>query len=232
MAVADVAADGATTDVLALCDGALGERVVPLLEDADSIRLRGAHSTAGAIETLPDTEADLVISAGYRHIIPEAVIKATEARLINAHISYLPWGRGADPHVWAIVDGEPAGVTLHEMTAAVDEGPIIDQRRVPTSFGDTAETLYHRLLDSMVALLEARLEDLCTGDYGTTRQSETGSYHRRADFEALCELDPDREMTVRAVLDRLRALSFGGYDNAVIEVGGEEYHVDIEVTSA
>ena len=63
-------------------------------------------------------EFDLVISFGYRHIISQDQINNSTAPIINLHVSYLPWNKGAHPNFWSHFDCTPSGVTIHE----VDEG--------------------------------------------------------------------------------------------------------------
>jgi len=43
---------------------------------------------------------DLVISYGYRHILKKEIIESSKAPIVNLHISYLPWNRGAHPNFW------------------------------------------------------------------------------------------------------------------------------------
>lgn len=53
---------------------------------------------------------------------------------VNIHFGALPEYRGCFPTKWAIINGDPAGVTLHHMAPAVDAGNILEIVRFPTDF--------------------------------------------------------------------------------------------------
>ena len=59
------------------------------------------------------TDFDFIVSYGYRYIIKKNIIDYFHKRIINLHISYLPYNRGADPNLWSILEDTPSGVTIH-----------------------------------------------------------------------------------------------------------------------
>ena len=122
--------------VLFLGGGRLGETVLrQLLQHEDDVVVA---SSVGDCDRALDAGVDWIVSAGWRHILTEGQLgKAGDT--CNVHPSLLPWGRGANPNVWALAAGEPAGVTLHRMVPAVDAGPIWAQRQVEVTFEDRAK---------------------------------------------------------------------------------------------
>ena len=72
---------------------------------------------------------DLVISYGYRHIINEQIIKKRK-NIINLHISYLPYNKGAHPNFWSFAENTPSGVTINKIDKGIDTGNIIYQKLV------------------------------------------------------------------------------------------------------
>ncbi|MBQ3033656.1 MAG: hypothetical protein IJD28_04690 [Deferribacterales bacterium] len=62
----------------------------------------------------PITE-DFIISFGYHYMVHKDIVKKFENKIINMHISYLPWNRGADPNLWSILENTPKGVTIHRL---------------------------------------------------------------------------------------------------------------------
>ena len=64
---------------------------------------------------------------------------------INFHLSYLPYNRGKKPNVWPIIDGSPAGVTMHYIDNDIDSGSIVAQSEVKVDIVDTGKTLYNKL---------------------------------------------------------------------------------------
>lgn len=76
---------------------------------------------------------DVVVSAGYSLLLPEDLYRGVAQAGINVHPSLLPQYRGADPVRRAILDGvAETGVSLHLLTQAFDEGPLLWQHRIGT----------------------------------------------------------------------------------------------------
>jgi len=63
-----------------------------------------------------------LISYGYRHIFKPEVIQRFRGRIINLHISFLPWNRGVDPNQWSFLQDTPKGVTIHFIDEGIDLG--------------------------------------------------------------------------------------------------------------
>ena len=90
---------------------------------------------------------DLVVLAGFMRILTPGFVAHYEGRLINIHPSLLPAFTGLHTHQRAIDAGcKFAGVTVHQVTAELDVGPILDQAVVPVLPGDTADILAARVL--------------------------------------------------------------------------------------
>ena len=89
----------------------------------------------------------LVVLAGFMRILTPGFVAHYAGRLINIHPSLLPAFTGLHTHQRAIDAGcKFAGVTVHQVTAELDVGPILDQAVVPVLPGDTADTLAARVL--------------------------------------------------------------------------------------
>lgn len=210
-----------------------GRRVYDWLCDREGVSVRALLTTAEQLDLVERIDPDYLVSCGYRHIVPEAVLSVPDGGCLNLHPAYLPYNRGANPNVWSIVEGTPAGVTLHYMDEELDTGAIIERREVETEFADTGKDLYDRLEDAQVDLFVDVWPRVVAGEVDPVEQDPNeGTYHVTAEFEDFCELDPDAEYTVRELLDRLRALTFPPYDNARIEVDGETYYVEVRIDRA
>jgi methionyl-tRNA formyltransferase len=102
-------------------------------------------------------EADLGIVVAYGHILRSEILAIPPEGMINVHASLLPRYRGAAPIQHAILQGETeTGVTIMQMEAGLDSGPIL--HRVATTIGpeDTAGQLAERLAElGGTALIEA-----------------------------------------------------------------------------
>ena len=89
----------------------------------------------------------LVVLAGFMRILTPGFVSRYAGRLVNIHPSLLPAFTGLHTHQRAIEAGcKFAGVTVHQVTAELDVGPILDQAVVPILPGDTADTLAARVL--------------------------------------------------------------------------------------
>jgi phosphoribosylglycinamide formyltransferase 1 len=96
---------------------------------------------------------DFIVLAGYMRILSPAFIDAFENRIINIHPSLLPAYKGLDTHRRALANGESVhGVSIHLVTAELDDGPILLQASYPIEAGDSVEDLQargHRLEHQM-----------------------------------------------------------------------------------
>ena len=89
----------------------------------------------------------LVVLAGFMRILSDGFVAHYAGRLVNIHPSLLPAFTGLHTHARAIAAGcTVAGATVHQVTAELDAGPIVDQAVVPVLPGDTPETLAARVL--------------------------------------------------------------------------------------
>jgi methionyl-tRNA formyltransferase len=207
-----------------------GMRVYDWLCDQSDVFVRALLTTREQLTVIEDTTPDLVVSCGFRYIVPEHVLSIPDMGCLNLHPAYLPYNRGANPNVWSIVEGTPAGVTLHYMDSTLDTGDIVARSEVATDFADTGKDLHERLEDAQVDLFKNTWPDIIDNDIEPIEQHEdSGTYHRTDEFDSLCELDPEATVQVKQFLDRLRALTFSPYDNASIQVNGETYYVDVDI---
>ena len=92
-------------------------------------------------------EPALVVLAGFMRILSSGFVAHYAGRLVNIHPSLLPAFTGLHTHQRAIDAGcRFAGCAVHQVTAELDLGPIVDQAVVPVLPGDTADTLAARVL--------------------------------------------------------------------------------------
>lgn len=91
--------------------------------------------------------AEIVALAGYMRLLSPGFIAAWEGRVVNIHPSLLPRHKGLDTHARALAAGDALhGCSVHIVTAALDDGPLIAQAEVPVLPGDDAESLARRVL--------------------------------------------------------------------------------------
>lgn len=209
----------------------VGELLYQWLEQRDDATISVHIETKDELKLLREREVDLIVSAGFRHIVPEEFLDIPPLGAVNIHKSYLPYNRGANPNVWSIIDDNPAGVSIHYMTAEVDAGPIVDRRTVPIEPDDNARDLYERLERSQIQQFKDVWPDIRDNTVETVEQDpDEGTYHRKSDFVSLWELDCEETVQVGEFIDRLRALTFPPYKNAYFRAEDEKYHVEINIS--
>jgi len=217
--------------VFGLLDGQIASNIKRILiadKGTELLDVRSDHCP-NAIAT---AEPDVLLSAGYQHILDADTLKQA-GRAINCHWSYLPYARGANTNVWPIVDDHKAGVSIHVMTPTVDAGPIIARRPVEIEPDDTGRDLYERLLEEQTELFAEHWGTIRNNEYMTqTNPVEEGTHHYSHEFNDLCALDMDTNMTLGEAIDLLRALTFKPYKNAYFEQNGQKYYVNIEIEPA
>lgn len=133
---------------------------------------------------LEKIQPNLVISYNYRHIISPEAIKVVSGKIINMHISLLPWNRGASPNLWSIIDNTPKGVTIHVLDDGLDTGDILLQKEL--TFDEDKETLrssYELLNYEIVKLLQDNWEYIWRGEWNPRKQLSGGSKHTVKDLQ-------------------------------------------------
>jgi formyltetrahydrofolate deformylase len=97
---------------------------------------------AELLRLVADLDVELVVLARYMQVLSDDLCRALEGRIINIHHSFLPSFKGARPYAQAHARGvKLIGATAHYATAALDEGPIIEQDVERVDHGDTVEEL-------------------------------------------------------------------------------------------
>ncbi|CAB3781140.1 Methionyl-tRNA formyltransferase [Paraburkholderia caffeinitolerans] len=113
-----------------------------------SLRRAGKYpeEAAEALELLRATPHDVMVVAAYGLLLPQEVLDIPPRGCINIHGSILPRWRGAAPIHRAIEAGDAeTGITLMQMDAGLDTGPMISEVRTPIASTDTTATLHDRL---------------------------------------------------------------------------------------
>jgi len=136
---------------------------------------------SGSVSELDDF--DLIVSFGFRYIIKESLLSKLPQPIINLHIAYLPYNRGAHPNFWAFFDGTPSGVTIHLVDKGIDTGDILFQRIVKFSENeDTFILSYKRLIDEIEMLFIDNVEAIVNMTFKSSPQVGQGTFHKLKDL--------------------------------------------------
>jgi len=119
--------------------------------------------------------ADVAVVAAYGLILPRAILAAPRLGCINIHASLLPRWRGAAPIQRAIMAGDAeTGVTIMQMEAGLDTGPMMLKGTVPITDQTTAGGLHDSLAVTGANLIMTALERLAEGNLPATPQPPGG----------------------------------------------------------
>ena len=200
-----------------------GHQVVAVVTARPSIRKWAADR---GVRVLPDSQAlllardllpfDYLFSVTNLAVLSDEVIALPARGAINFHDGPLPEYAGLNTPVWALLNDERShGITWHMMTAKVDRGDVLAERRFEIADNETALTLNTKCYAAGIEGFEALVAGLATGELTPQPQgSEVLRYFGRKDRpEAACALRWDSDAASIARL--VRALDFGTYANPI-----------------
>ncbi|MFC1628327.1 methionyl-tRNA formyltransferase [Gemmatimonadota bacterium] len=182
------------------------------------------------IERVRALDPDIGVSVYLGYILRPAFIDLFPGGCINLHPSYLPYNRGVHPNVWSIVEGTPAGVTIHLIDPGVDTGAILARDLVEVEPVDTGETLYHKLEKACVDLFRRTWPSIREGTAVQQSQAdEEGTSHRVSDLSMIDRIELDQTCTARELIDLIRAMTFPPHSGAFFDAEGRRVHLRLEL---
>jgi methionyl-tRNA formyltransferase len=150
-----------------------------------------------------ETAPEACVVAAYGRILPEWLLGMPKLGCINVHASLLPKYRGAAPINWAIVNGEKqTGITIMQMDAGMDTGPILSQESIAIGPEETAPELAKRLAELGADLLSATLPRVARGDVTPIKQNDS-----QASYAPILKREHgmiDWALTAREIANRVR----------------------------
>lgn len=138
---------------------------------------------AAAQEALAALQADLMVVVAYGLLLPQAVLDAPRLGCINIHASLLPRWRGAAPIQRAILAGDDeSGVTIMQMEAGLDSGPMLHILKTPILLDDTGGSLHDRLAELGARALLESLSGIADGSLRPQVQDDSlATYAKKLD---------------------------------------------------
>jgi methionyl-tRNA formyltransferase len=124
--------------------------------------LSGGMNDKTLFEKVEAWEPELFLVVGWYHMIPNTWLELAPA--YGLHASLLPDYSGGSPLVWAMINGEKqTGITLFKFDAGVDSGPILGQSVTAIDADSTIATLYSRIEELGLDLIQRYLPTLADG---------------------------------------------------------------------
>ena len=131
-----------------------------------------------AIARIEALEPDMLVVAAYGQILPQRLLDIPKNGSLNVHASLLPRWRGAAPIQAAIRNGdEQTGVTIMQMDAGLDTGPILTQQSIRIAADETGGSLTERLSQIGSDLLVETIPQLLSGEIAPEPQDESLATH-------------------------------------------------------
>jgi methionyl-tRNA formyltransferase len=169
--------------------------------------------TAEARAPIAAAAPDVMVVAAYGLLLPQAVLDMPRLGCLNIHASLLPRWRGAAPIQRAIAAGDTeTGITLMQMEAGLDTGPMLARRALPITALDTAQSLHDKLAALGAAMIVPALRALPLP--ATPQPPEGITYAAKLTRE---EAQINWHLPARAIERRLRA--FDPFPGCVTKIG-------------
>ncbi len=155
------------------------------------------------ISALQAAKPEAIVVVAYGQLLPKAILALPPYGCLNLHASLLPKYRGASPISWAIIQGETVtGVTIMQIEARMDAGPILMQQPEPIGPRDTTGTLGERLAVLGAGLLCQALDRVAHGTAQSSPQDERLATYAPKLLPADTRLDWARDARVLECLIR------------------------------
>ncbi|MFY9209514.1 MAG: phosphoribosylglycinamide formyltransferase [Aestuariivita sp.] len=131
---------------------------------------------AALMEPLRAAAPDILCLAGFMRVLTAGFVSQWQGRMLNIHPSLLPKYKGLQTHARALAAGDAEhGCSVHEVTAALDDGPILGQARLAIDPQDNAESLAARVLKLEHRLYPMVLRRFADGDRRPVLLDETSA---------------------------------------------------------
>jgi methionyl-tRNA formyltransferase len=123
-----------------------------------------------------EARPELMVVAAYGLLLPQGVLEIPPRGAINIHASLLPRWRGAAPIQRALLAGDrQTGISIMQMDAGLDTGPVLAARPIPITAEDDAGSLHDRLAGLGAEMIVESLADVASGGARPIAQPEEGA---------------------------------------------------------
>ena len=185
-----------------------------------SLRLDGKYpdDAAAAQVALAAASLDVLVVAAYGLILPAWTLACAACGCLNIHGSLLPRWRGAAPIQRAIEAGDAqTGITLMQMDAGLDTGPMVTTGVVEIGAHDSAASLHDRLAALGARMVVDAVPGWVRGTLGARPQPEEGATYARKIDKAEAAID----WTQPALAIERRVRAFDPFPGCTFQLGGE-----------
>ena len=171
---------------------------------------------------------DVLYSVQYHKILKKETIAKAALAAVNLHMAPLPEYRGSNQFSYAIIEGKTEfGATIHLIDERIDHGDILFQKRFPVSSDCWIEELYKMTEMASVELFRETLEQIMTGNFGGTPQSnyevdKGAALHFKDEIKTLKQIDLD--WNAEKIGRYIRATAMPGFEPPYAMLNGEKIY--------
>jgi methionyl-tRNA formyltransferase len=191
---------------------------LPLLQPA-GLRLDGRHpiDATAARAALEAAAPDVMVVAAYGLLLPQWILDLPRLGCLNIHASLLPRWRGAAPIQRAIEAGDAAtGITIMQMDAGLDTGPVLVSAPLPIAADETSATLHLKLAGLGARVIVTALQGVADGSLRPAPQAPVGvTYAKKVD-----KREAAIDWLLPASLIERRVRAFDPFPGATLSYGG------------
>ena len=192
------------------------------LELGLSVRQPEKFAGEDELQRISDDQVDILVVVAYGQILPIGVLQQPRFGAVNVHASLLPRWRGAAPIQRALLSGDDeTGITLMQMEAGLDTGPMLLQRSCVIEPDDSTGTLQRRLARLGADCLIEGLSLMAKGPFNAVTQSESGVTYAHKISKSEANIDWDAPS---AVIDR-QIRAFNPIPGAFSHLSGERIKI-------
>ena len=182
------------------------------------------------VKKVKNLEPDIILVVYWNYILPERFFSIPNLGCINFHMAYLPYNRGKNPNVWTIIEGTPAGVTMHYIDASIDSGKIIAQKTVDVYIVDTAKSVFEKQLKTFVELFKETWPSIKNGSIKSKPQNlKEGTIHYCKDFNSISEINLKEKVYPLDLINQIRAKTFEPNPSAYFIYQGKKVNISINL---
>ena len=158
---------------------------------------------------------EFIISYNYNHIIKKEILNLIQkGKIINLHISLLPWNKGAHPNVWSFLENTPKGVTIHLIDTGLDTGDILIQKKLKIDENtNTLQSSYNYLHSQIQQLFMENWHKIENLKLKPEPQQGKGSFHLKQDFDKISHLLANEGWNINIVTFKKRYNNWRKYEN-------------------
>ena len=170
-----------------------------------------------------------IITAWWGFIIPKKILQLSNKNTLNLHPSFLPYGKGKFPNMWAILNNEPFGSTLSSIDSNIDNGKIYVQKKIVVRLNSSAEQLYRKSIKDLLYLFKKYYLKIIKGNIKAKKPITKGSYYHSSKIKNLRKLYFDKKYKLSELINRVNACKFKGYPGTYFIKNKKKYHFEIKI---